>query len=446
MTDWINRCHFGDVRDVLRQMAADGVKVNCIVTSPPYWGLRSYLPEGHPDKPHEIGSEPTLREFIATLTEVFDLAREILADDGTCFVNMGDAYAGDRGAAWGPSPSATAARAMTDSRRRDNHPIPRSDARVAGLKPKDLMGQPWRLAFALQDAGWWLRQEIIWNKPNPMPESVRDRCTKAHEHIFLLTKSERYFWDFEGSQEPASAGTHARLSQASLAEQAGSARANGGTRSNRPMKAVGNGVGFGHGYDKNPKPRAVKTPAGWATGTDRKHDEVLGRYTEHRRSGKYGDLTGGDDDGVHRTKAGLNLPTPKAALATTGNDGAYVDGKSGRTGRGPGWRVKNNASMDEALAVMPLVRNPRSVWTIPTQSYKGSHFATFPEALVERCLIPGCPPGGTVLDIFMGSGTTGQVAQRLGMNWIGIDLDLRNEALQRERIGGQAAFTLEKAA
>lgn len=210
MTDWLNRCHFGDVRDVLRQMIADGVKVNCIVTSPPYWGLRSYLPEGHPDKAREIGSEATLGEFIATMTEVFDLARQVLADDGTCWVNMGDAYAGDRGAAWGPSPSSQEARAMTDSRRRDDHPIPRSDVRVAGLKPKDLMGQPWRLAFALQDAGWWLRQEIIWNKVNPMPESVRDRCTKSHEQIFLLTKKARYYWNFDGSQEPVSGGANPR--------------------------------------------------------------------------------------------------------------------------------------------------------------------------------------------------------------------------------------------
>lgn len=376
MTDWINRCHFGDVRDVLRQMIADGLRVNCIVCSPPYWGLRSYLPEGHPDKLREIGSEPTLGEFIATLTEVFQLAREVLTDDGTCFVNMGDAYAGSWGAQGRQGEggqvagrSACAERQIAAAQRRESNTG--SLNRAEGLKNKDLMGQPWRLAFALQDAGWWLRQEIIWNKPNPMPESIRDRCTKAHEHIFLLTKSEKYYWNFDASQEPVSGGANPR----------------------RPS----NGVGFGHGYDKVTKPRAVKTPAGWATGTDRKHDEVLGRYTEHRKLAE------------------------------------------------PGSGTKNNTSMDKALAVMPLVRNPRSVWTIPTQSYKGSHFATFPEALVERCLIPGCPPGGTVLDIFMGSGTTGQVAQRLGMNWIGIDLDQRNEALQRERIGTQAAFTLEAA-
>jgi len=410
MTTWLNRCHFGDVRDVLRQMAAAGVKVNCIVTSPPYWGLRSYLPEGHPDKPREIGSEPTLGEFIATLTEVFDLAREVLADDGTCFVNMGDAYAGSWGAQGRQGEggqvagrSACAERQIAAAQRRKSNTG--SLDRAEGLKNKDLMGQPWRLAFALQDAGWWLRQEIIWSKPNPMPESVRDRCTKAHEHIFLLTKAERYYWNFEGSQEPVSGGANPR----------------------RP----GNGVGFGHGYDPVTKPRAVKTPAGWATGTDLAHDEVLGRYTEHRKlpgnvNPPRGQQAYLDGDEKHRTKGGLLAYARKLAE--------------------PGSGTKNNTSMDAALSVMPLVRNPRSVWTIPTQSYSGSHFATFPEALVERCLIPGCPPGGTVLDIFLGSGTTAQVAQRLGMNWIGIDLDLRNEALQRDRIGGQAALILEQAA
>lgn len=147
-----------------------------------------------------------------------------------------------------------------------------------------------------------------------------------------------------------------------------------------------------------------------------------------------------------------NVNPPKAAIAYDAGDGkhrtkaglvAYAERQ--RKLAEPGSGTKNNSSMDEALATMPDTRNPRSVWTIPTQGYKGAHFATFPEALVERCLIPGCPPGGTVLDIFMGSGTTAQVAQRLGMNWIGIDLDVRNEALQRERIGGQQAFALEAA-
>lgn len=390
MTDYLNRCHFGDVRAVLRQMIADGVKVNCIVTSPPYWGLRSYLQADHADKSLEIGSEPTLKEFIATMTEVFMLAREVLADDGTCWINMGDSYAGDRGAAWGPSPSATLARSMTSSRRRDDHEIPRSDVRVDGLKPKDLMGQPWRLAFALQDAGWWLRQDIIWAKPNPMPESTKDRCTKSHEYLFLMTKSERYWSDFEAIKEPVTGGANARRKSA-----------------------------------------AEVTPAGWATGTDRSHHEPLGRFTEQRAYAGNGVGFGHGTDGAQRGRG--RVSTPKASLATTGNDGGYADGKGDRMGRGPGWRVKNNASMDAALSDKVDTRNKRSVWTIPTQPYKGAHFATFPEALVEPCVLAGCPVGGTVLDIFMGSGTTAQVAERLGRKWIGIDLDRRNEALQRKR-------------
>lgn len=419
MTDWLNRCHFGDVRAVLRQMIADGVKVNCIVTSPPYWGLRSYLQPDHADKPFELGAEPTLREFITNMAEVFMLAREVLADDGTCWINMGDCYAtragkvntapggGTQGERW------AGARNGHEGKHEGYQgigPLTQPNRMPqAGLKPKDLAGQPWRLAFALQDAGWWLRQDIIWSKPNPMPESTRDRCTKAHEYIFLMSKSERYYWNFKGFQEPVS----------------------GGANSRRPS----NGVGFGHGYDEVTKPRAGwKTPDGWDTRTGEG-----GHGSFHAEGREKGHVPGNvnppkgqqayeDGDHKHRTKAGLLSYAEKVRKLAE-----------------PGSGTKNNASMDEALAVMLDTRNPRSVWTIPTQSYKGSHFATFPEALVERCLIPGCPPGGTVLDIFMGSGTTGQVAQRLGMNWIGIDLDERNAALQADRIGGQAAFTLEAA-
>lgn len=391
MTDWLNRCHFGDVREVLRRMIADGVKVNTIVTSPPYWGLRDY---GHPG---QLGLDPTIGEFIAGMTEVFDLAKQVLADDGTAWVNMGDSYCGTRGDAYGPSVKSTKARSMTASRRRDNEQIPRSDVRVAGLKEKDLVGQPWRLAFALQDAGWWLRQDIIWSKPNPMPESTRDRCTKSHEYVFLLSKSKRYYFAQDEIREPVSPNTHARLAQ-NIEAQSGSTRANGGVRADRPMKAMGNGVGFGHGYDKNPKPRAIAQPAGWASGTGRRHDELAGRYP-----------------GV----------TPKAEAATAG--------------------VKNNSSMDAALATMPTTRNKRSVWTVATESFRGAHFATYPQKLVEPCILAGCPAGGTVLDIFFGSGTTGQVAQRLGRNYIGIEINEANEPLQRDRIGYQRALHLEKA-
>lgn len=281
---WLNHSHRGDCRDLMRAMIADGVRVQTIVTSPPYWGLRSYLPEGHPDKHREIGQEPTLREFIDTLVGVFDLARQLLADDGTLWLNMGDSYAANR--TYQVASTLMNGDATNQAQAAGGRGMKVPD----GLKPKDLVGQPWRLAFALQEAGWYLRQDIIWHKPNPMPESVRDRCTKAHEYLFLLSKSERYYFDQDAILEPVSANTHARLSQ-NVQAQIGSARANGGAKTNGNMKAVG-------------------------------------RKLAHDASG-----------------------------------------------------TKTNASFDEAMAIMPTERNRRSVWTIPTQSYSGAHFATFPEAV-----------------------------------------------------------------
>lgn len=226
----------GDVREQLRRLSADSV--HCIVTSPPYWGLRDYGVDG------QIGLEASPAEFIATMVDVFEELRRVLRPDGTCWMNMGDSYAGGRrgdtnSSLIGPkhrSASGDAQRLMVASRRRDDAPIPRSDIRVPGLKPKDLVMMPHRLAIALQDAGWWVRQDIVWHKPNPMPESVRDRCTKAHEYIFLLTKSESYYYDQDAISEPVSPNTHARLSQ-DVQAQIGSARANGGADPERPMKA-----------------------------------------------------------------------------------------------------------------------------------------------------------------------------------------------------------------
>jgi DNA modification methylase len=195
----------GDCRALLPTLP-DG-SVHCCVTSPPYFGLRDY---GHAE---QIGLEPTPDEFVAALVDVFREVRRVLRDDGTLWLNLGDSYAGSRGSG-APSANSTLAgnghqgggpklRAMTESRRRDDVAIPRSDIRVAGLKPKDLIGIPWRVAFALQADGWYLRQDIIWHKPNPMPESVQDRCTKAHEYVFLLSKSATYYCDMEAIAEPA---------------------------------------------------------------------------------------------------------------------------------------------------------------------------------------------------------------------------------------------------
>ena len=182
--------HVGDCLDGLRELP-DGIARTC-VTSPPYFGLRDYGHEG------QIGLEPTPDEFVTALVKVFREVRRGLRDDGTLWLNLGDSYAND--GKWGGSSGGKHASAL-----HGNSGIGRGKV-TTGLKQKDLIGIPWRVAFALQADGWYLRQDIIWAKPNPMPESVRDRCTKAHEYIFLLTKSARYYFDAEAIKEPEACG------------------------------------------------------------------------------------------------------------------------------------------------------------------------------------------------------------------------------------------------
>jgi len=217
----------GDCRDILPTLA-DG-SVHCCVTSPPYWGLRDYGCDG------QIGLERTPEEYVAALVAVFREVRRVLKDDGTLWLNLGDSYAS----------SGTSGHQRLDVLGErlgcgGGHKHSSQDCGRAptppGLKQKDLVGIPWRVAFALQADGWYLRQDIIWAKPNPMPESVTDRCTKSHEYVFLLAKSPRYYYDAEAVAEPVAATTVQRLGQATLAQQAGSDRVPGKT--NGPMKAV----------------------------------------------------------------------------------------------------------------------------------------------------------------------------------------------------------------
>jgi site-specific DNA-methyltransferase (cytosine-N4-specific) len=180
----------GDALDVLRRIPSESIQ--CAVTSPPYWGLRDYGIGG------QIGLEATLPEFVDGLATVFEEVRRVLRVDGTLWLNIGDGYtSGNRG--WRAPDKKNPARAMAV---RPDTP--------EGLKPKDLMGVPWRLAFALQDRGWYLRSDIIWNKPNAMPESVKDRPTRSHEYLFMLTKSEKYYYDHEASREAVATGTRNR--------------------------------------------------------------------------------------------------------------------------------------------------------------------------------------------------------------------------------------------
>jgi DNA modification methylase len=338
----------GDVRAVLATLPDESV--DCCVTSPPYWGLRSYLPPDHPQKHLEIGSEPTVHEWVMTMVEVFGEVRRVLKPEGTLWLNLGDSYAGARPTQGVTPPSSSStlrgnghigggpkAQRMTAMRCRDNHAVPRSDVRQDGLKPKDMVGQPWRVAFALQDAGWWLRQEIIWAKRSPMPESVRDRFTKSHEHVFLLAKSPTYYFDAESIQEPST--------------------------------------------ERSPGNKSHKYTAAYeADSADEKH----------------------------RTKAGLLEFSRK--------------------------QQQNGANS---------TRNPRSVRWLASEPFRGAHFATYPPELIRPFVLAGCPPGGTVLDPFGGSGTTGLVADQEGRNAILIDLDERNGPMAENRITGPAPLLAE---
>ena len=285
----------------------DGCAHTC-VTSPPYFGLRDY---GHAG---QIGLEGNIQDFVNELVGVFREVRRVLRDDGTLWLNLGDSYAG-AGLGGGTQnqgihayPKGNTVQARTGARR------------VGNLKPKDLMGVPWHVAFALQADGWFLRSDIIWHKPNPMPESIKDRPTKAHEYLFLFAKSERYFYDADAVKE--------QIRSTAPSGNSSTGRQGGGSR--------------------------------------------------------MGVLSGGE-------------------------------GTSKR------WQPTGK-------------KNKRSVWTVTTKPYKGAHFATYPPELIEPCILAGSPEGGTVLDPFTGSGTTGAVAIKHGRRFIGTELNPDYGELARERM------------
>lgn len=289
----------GDVRERLAGVEAGSVQT--CVTSPPYWGLRDYGNDG------QIGLEGSPEDFVEALCLVFDEVWRVLADDGTLWLNLGDSYA------------------VNNSRASDNGRAGFGKEREGvftktgeGLKTKDLVGIPWRVAFALQARGWYLRSEIIWAKPNPMPESVTDRPTKSHEHIFLLAKSASYLYDHE----------------------------------------------------------AIKEPAIWA-----------------------------DDS----------------------RNGAGRQTYSGK-------RAENDGLIQQSFVTVNDTRNKRDVWTVPTKGYPGAHFAVYPTALIEPCILAGSREGDTVLDPFSGSGTTGVVALRHGRNYLGCEINPDYAELSRQRI------------
>lgn len=300
--------YHGDVLDVLRELPPESVQM--AVTSPPYYALRDYGVEG------QIGLEATPDEYVCRMVGVFHELRRVLRDDGVLWLNIGDTYNGSGGAGGDYNKGGL----KEGQPRYPGH-------HVNGLKPKDLIGIPWMLAFALRADGWWLRSDIIWSKPNPMPESVTDRPTKSHEYLFLLSKRATYYYDADAIREP-----HL--------------------------------------------------------------EEHLGRY--------------------------------KSVFWQEGTKEAAGSGRLEAAANTGGFKEPN-----------PAGRNARSVWEITTHGYPGAHFATFPEALVEPCILAGSAEGDTVLDPFMGSGTTAWVAKRLGRKAVGIELneEYLKLAIDRNRQG-----------
>lgn len=329
----MNEIITGDALTVLQQLESNSI--NCCVTSPPYYGLRDYGAAG------QIGLEETPQEYIDRLVAVFREVRRVLRDDGTLWLNIGDSYAGSGKGRNGDGRPCKGNSISRDTNTKFGGKLFLSSADE--YKRKDLMGIPWRLAFALQADGWYLRQDIIWYKPNCMPESVKDRCTKSHEYIFLLSKSDKYFFDYEAIKEPA--------------------------------------VGFNNDL-----------PAG-SKGTLKPN--------ARRRKGNSKTFRGG---GVYTNNQSFNN-SASANRDSSGN-------KENTTG----------------------LRNKRDVWSVSTRGYKEAHFATFPEQLIEPCVLAGCPVGGIVLDPFIGSGTTAVVALQHHRNYLGIELNSDYSKMAKKRI------------
>jgi DNA modification methylase len=315
----MNIIEFGDCRETMKKWKEQGIKAQTCVTSPPYYGLRDYGHDG------QIGLEETPEEYIKAMVEVFRCVWDVLEDNGTLWLNIGDSYA--RAGGWSDNhgldgvPRGESGRAATGISANGG----KSQILAAGCKTKDLIGIPWMLAFALRADGWYLRQDIIWHKPNPMPESVQDRCTKAHEYIFLLSKSSKYYYDADAIKEDA---------------------------------------------------------------------------------------------------------------VTAGNISASFQGRQGTAE----YHAQSGGVGSDAKEY--IHKNKRSVWTIPVKPYAGAHFAVFPQDLIEPCIMAGAPIGGIVLDPFMGSGTTAQVAQHLGRQYLGCELNPEYKPLQDKRIS-QLSLVLE---
>lgn len=389
----------GDVRERLRELPEGSVQ--CVVTSPPYWGLRDY------GNDEQIGLEQTPEQYVDNMVEVFREVRRVLADDGTLWLNLGDSYATGSGG------SNTASAKQKSNRGTDI--APRKAYRDGTLKQKDLVGIPWRVAFALQADGWYLRQDIIWSKPNPMPESVRDRCTKAHEYVFLLTKGQKYHYDADALKEPAKYAGDNRGARTDSRRGTNMNSMNGATGEFRNKRSV------------------------WSVEDDSAGKQSY-ELTEEQTEAIYNIISEGvpvlkDDESQHEYMFLLTKQPRYYYDAASIEEPAKWERWGNQTEKKKHTGTAGHLG-GKTLDELPIrdKKNKRSVWTITTKPFRGAHFAVMPEALVEPCILAGSAVGDTVLDPFSGSGTAGVVALRHGRNYIGVELNPDYAELSRTRI------------
>jgi DNA modification methylase len=404
MSEW--RIIEGDCREVLATLPA--ASVQCCVTSPPYWNLRDYGVDG------QIGLEATVQEYVGVMVAVFREVRRVLRDDGTCWVNLGDAYAGGGKGGGGSYESERPGWELTPGKRMERGAgrWGGGDTRVPFLKPKDLIGLPWRVAFALQEDGWWLRSDIVWHKPNPMPESVTDRPTRSHEFIFLLTKSARYFFDGDAIREPASGIRAVGPNSGVNVDRVPVSR-----KKHQDAAMGGGGNGFkGHSGNR------------MADGTllvDRNKRDVWTVATTPYAA-------------AHFATFAPKLIEP-CILAGTSEKGACPE-------CGAPWRrvtERNNPSKEantgaDMTGGAAKTSNPQTSNGLHRNGggvYSSAAFVGWePSCECGRADTVPC----VVLDPFAGAGTTGLVAARHDRNFIGIELSPQYAAMARKRIAGDA--------
>lgn len=382
-----------DVLDGLKSLPDNSVDL--IVTSPPYWGLRDYGVDG------QIGLETDFQTFLGRLVEIFTECHRVLKPSGNLYVNMGDSYSGS-------SKGQTSQGNADPKRATKGMKLPKCKF---FLPAKSLIGQPWRLAFALQDSGWILREDIIWAKGNPMPESVTDRCTRAHEYIFHFTKLPKYYYDAFSIREAYADKTFTTWGNQKSTSADGSG-----------LVKAENFAGMVHA------PKVWKTPDGWAK--DGSHDAIS--HSKRERKDK--------PRGAKQPHEGFNtkwdLMSVKEQRAMGANKRSV-------------WAINQTAlekqglfksfleelhAIRQAKAVNKNGR--RSVWKVGTKPFRGAHFATFPPDLIAPIIQAACPLGGTVLDIFGGSGTSAFVAEQFQRKWLLFELNPKYCDIAVKRIQG----------